>query len=38
VLTAVLDTPHMTPEEAAQEAILNLECEGYMGLNRELSQ
>jgi sulfate adenylyltransferase len=31
----VLDTTNMTPEEAAQEIILHLESEGYIGANGE---
>jgi sulfate adenylyltransferase len=31
----VLDTTNMTPEEAAQEIILHLEREGYIGANGE---
>ena len=33
----VIDTTDMTPEEAAQETILHLEREGYIGANAELA-
>jgi sulfate adenylyltransferase len=33
----VIDTTDMTPEEAAQEVILHLEREGYIGINSDLS-
>jgi hypothetical protein len=32
----VIDTAGLTPEEAAQEIILHLEREGFIGLNEEL--
>jgi sulfate adenylyltransferase len=31
----VIDTAEFTPEEAAQEIILHLEREGFIGLNEE---
>jgi hypothetical protein len=34
----VIDTTDMTPEEAAQEVILHLEREGYIGVNGEQLQ
>jgi sulfate adenylyltransferase len=34
----VLDTTELTPEEGAQEIILHLEREGYIGVNGALSQ
>ena len=33
----VIDTTDMTPEEAAQEVILHLVREGYIGINSDLS-
>jgi sulfate adenylyltransferase len=33
----VIDTAELTPEEAAQEIILHLEREGFIGLNEELA-